>query len=94
MIKQISIFIFSTLLLASCGGSNTGDNNMNSSDKAGLTISPDQLTTTVDPVCKMDMAQFKITDTAHYAGNVYAFCSEHCKAEFKGDPEKFVAKSE
>lgn len=92
MIKQISIFIFGALLMASCGSSGSSNNDMNS-DKPGLTISPDELTTTIDPVCGMDMAQFKITDTAHYAGNVYAFCSEHCKEAFKGDPQKFLSKN-
>ena len=89
MIKQISIFIAATtLLFAACAGGD-GTNSMNS-DKPGLTISPDELTTTIDPICKMDMAQFKITDTAHYAGNIYAFCSEHCKAAFKKEPDKYL----
>ena len=44
---------------------------------------------TEDPVCKMKTADF-LKDTANYNGKLYGFCSDHCKAEFKKNPEKYA----
>ena len=41
-----------------------------------------------DPVCKMKTADY-LKDTADYKGKKYGFCSDHCKAEFKKNPEKY-----
>lgn len=43
----------------------------------------------LDPVCKMATAEF-LTDTVHYAGNVYGFCSASCKSEFEKNPETYI----
>jgi YHS domain-containing protein len=32
-----------------------------------------------------------VTDTAHYNGKVYGFCSKECKADFLKTPEAFLA---
>ena len=32
-----------------------------------------------------------ITDTAHYNGKIYGFCSAECKADFLKTPEAFLA---
>ncbi|MCG2794257.1 MAG: YHS domain-containing protein [Weeksellaceae bacterium] len=42
-----------------------------------------------DPICHMKTADF-LKDTADYKGKKYGFCSEHCKAEFKKNPEKYA----
>lgn len=44
---------------------------------------------TEDPICKMQTADF-LKDTVIYKGKIYGFCSDHCKAEFKKNPEKYV----
>ncbi len=45
-----------------------------------------------DPVCGMEVKP-EFTDTCHYQGKVYAFCSESCKDEFKANPESFLSKA-
>ncbi len=39
-----------------------------------------------DPICGM-----KTTDkiTYEYIGKIYGFCSDHCRAEFEKEPEKY-----
>ena len=39
-----------------------------------------------DPICGM-----KTTDkiTHEYKGKTYGFCSDHCRAEFEKEPEKY-----
>lgn len=94
MLKQLFIPIAALSLFAACAGGEANDPMKADSDKAGIAITPDQLVSTIDPVCKMDMASFKITDTAHYNGNVYAFCSDHCKGLFKDEPAKYLTAAE
>lgn len=43
-----------------------------------------------DPICKMKTAEY-LNDTAIYKGKVYGFCSDHCKKEFKKNPEKYAS---
>lgn len=45
-----------------------------------------------DFVCGMKVKP-EFTDTCHYQGKVYAFCSESCKDEFKANPESFLSKA-
>jgi YHS domain-containing protein len=45
-----------------------------------------------DFVCGMKV-QVDYTDTCHYQGKVYAFCSESCKEEFQSQPETFLSKA-
>jgi YHS domain-containing protein len=35
-----------------------------------------------------------ISDTCHYEGKAYGFCSAECKAEFQKDPAKFIASNQ
>ncbi len=42
-----------------------------------------------DPICLMKTAEF-LKDTAVYKNKIYGFCSDHCKSEFKKDPEKYA----
>lgn len=46
---------------------------------------------TEDLVCHMKTAEF-LKDTAVYKNKTYGFCSDHCKSEFKKNPEKYVRK--
>ncbi len=43
-----------------------------------------------DVACGM-MLSAGITDTAHYNGKIYGFCSAECKADFLKTPEAFLA---
>lgn len=40
-----------------------------------------------DPVCGMGTTDAIMFE---YNGQAYYFCSEHCQAEFKANPEKYV----
>jgi len=42
-----------------------------------------------DPICGM-----RTTDkiTLVYKGQIYAFCSNHCRQQFEKDPEIYIAK--
>lgn len=42
-----------------------------------------------DPVCGM-----RATDdiTLEYQGEMYAFCSDHCRQQFQKEPEIYIAK--
>jgi YHS domain-containing protein len=44
-----------------------------------------------DFICGMKV-RANYTDTCHYKGKVYAFCSESCKEEFQANPESFLNK--
>ncbi|MDX2002402.1 MAG: YHS domain-containing protein [Chitinophagales bacterium] len=87
------LIILSTIFLWTITACNTG-NEMKSEGaaKTEINVTPDQLASKVDPICDMDVTQSKITDTAQYNGGIYAFCSDHCKEEFKKDPEKYLSK--
>lgn len=43
----------------------------------------------IDYACGMKV-QPEFTDTLHYNGKVFGFCSESCKDEFKANPESFL----
>jgi YHS domain-containing protein len=45
---------------------------------------------TVDFICDMKV-QADYTDTCHYKGKVFAFCSEYCRDAFKESPEKYLS---
>lgn len=44
-----------------------------------------------DPVCQMNTAEY-LSDTLTYKGEVFGFCSSHCKSQFKENPNEFVSK--
>ena len=52
-----------------------------------LNLTVDMLTTEKDLSCGMALTNETIADTAIYKGRLYGFCCEHCKAEFKKNPE-------
>jgi len=44
-----------------------------------------------DPVCLMKVAKNENAQTFTYKGQIYYFCSENCKEQFKQDPEKYLS---
>jgi len=59
-----------------------------------ISITTDMLTSNVDPVCGMDLAEHGIKDTTVYEGQLYGFCSQDCKQKFLEDPQKYLAETE
>src|SRR4029453_3551787 len=43
-----------------------------------------------DPICGMTVEPERAAGSHVYNGQTYYFCSQHCLAEFKKDPEKFL----
>src|SRR6266498_4365198 len=43
-----------------------------------------------DPICGMTVEPERAAGSHVYNGQTYYFCSQHCLAEFKRDPEKFL----
>ena len=46
-----------------------------------------------DPVCGMKVDPSSAAGTHEHKGVKYSFCSTHCLAQFKADPEKYLAKT-
>jgi YHS domain-containing protein len=61
-------------------GGNTGDTG----------VAKPVLATNRDLACGMSVTA-DVTDTAHYKGKVYGFCSPDCKKGFQSDPETYLA---
>jgi Cu+-exporting ATPase len=49
--------------------------------------------TELDPVCGMSVNPSAVAIHVKHKGKTYYFCSKHCSAEFKQDPEKYVGKN-
>ena len=45
-----------------------------------------------DPVCGMTLADPDAAPSASFGGEVYRFCSAHCRARFEHAPERYVAR--
>lgn len=45
----------------------------------------------IDPICEME-TKGHVSDTIHYEGKVYGFCSSGCKEEFAKDPSQYLSK--
>ena len=43
-----------------------------------------------DPICRMTVDE-KTGPHSDYKGETYYFCSQHCLAKFKEDPEKWLS---
>ncbi len=44
----------------------------------------------IDPICGMSVEPERAAGSHIYNGQTYYFCSQHCLAKFKEDPEKFL----
>ncbi|WP_116788009.1 YHS domain-containing protein [Flavobacterium psychrotrophum] len=45
-----------------------------------------------DLYCEMNVQKYGVSDTLHYKGKVYGFCSATCKDGFAKNPESYLAK--
>ncbi|UUC46009.1 YHS domain-containing protein [Flavobacterium cerinum] len=45
---------------------------------------------TIDFFCKMDITRYGVSDTLHYKGKLYGFCSKMCKDEFRKNPDSYL----
>lgn len=45
----------------------------------------------IDPICEME-TEGHVSDTIHYEGKIYGFCSSGCKEEFAKNPEIYLKK--
>src|SRR5919204_6210130 len=43
-----------------------------------------------DPICGMHVEPSSAAGRYEYNGQTYYFCSQHCLAKFREDPEKFL----
>ena len=64
---------------------------MHASETSSYTT--DMVVNTKDYACGMPTSA-GISDTCHYEGKAYGFCSSECKAEFQKDPSKFLASNQ
>jgi Cu+-exporting ATPase len=48
----------------------------------------------IDPVCHMTVDPATAAGSFEYGGQTYYFCSTHCVAKFKSDPQKFLNPSQ
>ena len=53
-------------------------------------FTPDMVVNEKDYACGMPVSA-GISDTCHYEGKAYGFCSPECKDEFLKDPKKYLA---
>jgi len=56
----------------------------------GTPYTTDMVVNAKDYACGMPTSA-GISDTCHYEGKAYGFCSSECKAEFQKDPAKYLA---
>lgn len=90
--RKYSIFTVSILAIAffSCEESKkemevkVAEQQMNPSQKFHVIVD-----NALDPVCEMATTDH-LSDTIHYQGKVYGFCSKICKEEFEKNPENFI----
>lgn len=85
-IKSILFASCMSLILFSC--QNKSDSDMQSHSSQLLDVEVDNKW---DPICDMETAGH-VTDTIHYANNVFGFCSTKCKNTFAENPESYLDK--
>lgn len=88
------LFIISTVFsMTACTNNQTSEQaptkdnpeNMESEHK----YTPEMVVNKKDFVCGMPTTA-GISDTAHFEGNAYGFCSSECKAAFQQDPKSYL----
>ena len=88
--------LFLLTALFACQNRNEA-NAVESKPKDSTTVAaPKQAFDGVEFASKMDVAcgmllTAGVTDTAHFNGKVYGFCSKECKTDFLKTPEAFLA---
>lgn len=53
-------------------------------------VEPHDLAITTDPVCGMEVASAKATETAEVDGVLYYFCGAGCRRRFEADPASYL----
>jgi YHS domain-containing protein len=88
------LFFVATLFAAACNNSADApatteqQSEMASSETAKYT--PEMVVNKTDFTCGMPTSA-GISDTCHYEGKAYGFCSSECKAEFQKNPAAALA---
>lgn len=94
MIRKTSMLLFSLWIL-SCNGENqenAAQVQANQDEmKTEAKYTPDMVVNDKDYTCGMPTSA-GISDTCHYQGKAYGFCSAECMAEFKKNPEQYLSK--
>jgi YHS domain-containing protein len=54
-------------------------------------VGPDEISHTVDPVCRMHLDREHAAGSLHHNGQEYWFCSLACVGAFAADPKRYVA---
>ncbi len=85
------VVMISLIAIVSCQQSvkNDGADNSGAVQKDKVVVKT-VLATNKDLACGMSVTS-DVTDTAHYKGKVYGFCSPDCKKGFQSDPETYLA---
>ena len=96
--KKIIWIVSIVTSLTACGNNNQETNQAapqeNTSDMGTANehqYTPAMVTNKTDLICGMPTTA-GISDTAHYKGDAYGFCSAERKAEFQIDPSKYITK--
>jgi YHS domain-containing protein len=69
----------------------TPQENMQVQEAVEAKYTPDMVVNEKDFTCGMPVTA-GISDTCHFEGKAYGFCSAECMAEFKKDPAGNIAK--
>jgi YHS domain-containing protein len=95
MLKK-SFFAVLMLGALACGNNQetsteTNQEVMQQHEAVEAKYTPDMVVNEKDYTCGMPVTA-GISDTCHYEGKAYGFCSSECMAEFKKDPAAAIAK--
>lgn len=96
--KQTHLTLILTLLILSCNNPEKPQttSSANSHNEATTTQEPaytvEMVVNTKDYACGMPTSA-GISDTCHYEGKAYGFCSTECKQEFLKSPAKYLAEA-
>jgi YHS domain-containing protein len=100
-IKNLVFVFTAALLIAACNtpSDKSSTQRINTADSLVMTTKPadslpvytaEMLDSKKDHVCGMPVSA-GISDTAHYNGKVYGFCSKECKDEFVKAPMQYLS---
>lgn len=88
MMHKSSLFVLA--IFAACSSEAPKKEAMPTATEAPKQEAAIHFDNTKDPICDMDVKP-SFTDTAHYQGKVFGFCSESCKETFKEAPAKYAS---
>jgi YHS domain-containing protein len=99
--KKLGIILTLALLVTACNNASKNheakteaaghEGHMQTEQKASPAFTADMVDNKKDFACGMPVTA-GISDTLHYEGKVYGFCSKECKDEFMKDPKGYLAK--